>query len=405
MPDATTLTRTSSALRDARLLSLDAAAALEPFLNSPLLANGQINLLSLDPIAERLGERWAARREAVYDYTERALERHVGEQGYCLKISETDFLIVLPDERKFAAQARCLRVLREVMTYFLGEAKTADLTVRQVMRITPEGLEAALIDPAAVIAAAEQEEAEPVEVNSARLAVDHWTPFVASDGRRVRVSCVLEPVFELKRHGRIGYRIARRVVRVGSEDSLSATEIQSLSRSDIEKIDLATIARGLNRLRTEVGAERQLSLIVPVSYVSLSHRGSRAALAGLFGEARAFVRTGVICEICDIEGVPQAGLTEAIALIKPHCMFAIGRLLGAPDQGLGNLRDVGLHALSFEAPQGIFGDSEFLAWAKLAIGAAKRVAKSVMIYRLASARQAGIAGLLGASHASLRAGA
>ncbi len=72
MPDATTLIRTSSALRDARRLSLDATAALEPFLNSPLLASGQINLLSLDPIAERLGARWPARREPVYDYTERA---------------------------------------------------------------------------------------------------------------------------------------------------------------------------------------------------------------------------------------------------------------------------------------------------------------------------------------------
>ncbi len=128
---------------------------------------------------------------------------------------------MLPEERKFAAQARCLRVLREVMTYFLGEAKTADLTVRQVMRITPEGLEAALIDPVAVIAAAEREEAEPVDLDRARLAVDHWTPFVASDGRKVRVSCVLEPVFELKRHGRIGYRIARRVVSVGGEEALS----------------------------------------------------------------------------------------------------------------------------------------------------------------------------------------
>ena len=39
-----------------------------------------------------------------------------------------------------------------------------------------------------------------------------WSPFVASNGQHVRVSCTLEPVFEVKRHTRIGYRLRRRVL-------------------------------------------------------------------------------------------------------------------------------------------------------------------------------------------------
>jgi hypothetical protein len=387
-----------------RRLDPGTMGGLEPFLNSPLLASGQINLLSLDPIAERLGARWPARRDPIYDYVERALERHIGARGHIQRVSETDFLVVLPDEGKFTAQARCLRALREVLTYFLGEARPADLTVREVSRITPEGLEAVLVDPVAVIAAADIEEAQRAASKASARTMDRWTPFVASDGRKVRVSCVLEPVFELKHHTRIGYRIARRVLRTDTEEALTASEIQNLSRADIERIDLATIARGLDRLRTDAGHERQLSLIVPVSYTSLSNRGGRAALAALFGEAKALVRAGVICEICDIEGVPQVGLTEAISLIKPYCMFAIGHLRAAADHGLDSLRDAGLHAVSFEAPPGLVDDAEFLGWAKGAITAAKRIAKSVIIYRLDAPRHAGIVGLLGASHASLRSG-
>jgi hypothetical protein len=75
----------------------------------------------------------------------------------------------------------------------------------------------------------------------------------------------------------------------------------------------------------------------------------------------------------------------------------------APEQGYGNLRDAGLRAVSFEAPGAIVGDAEFFGWAKRSIRAAKLIAKSVMIYRSASLRHAGIAGLLGASHAGLRA--
>jgi hypothetical protein len=387
---------------DARRLNPEAVAALEPFLGSPLLANGQINLLSLDAVAERLGPRWAARRETVYDYTLRLLDREVGEQGRFLRVSETDFLIVLPDEQKFAAQLRCLRYLRDVLTFFLGQARPGDLTVREVTHITRHGLEAALVDPVRVGVEAERETTRAREAKALSATVDQWTPFVASDGRRVRVSCVLEPVFELKHYARIGNRIARRVLCMDTEEALTAAELQALSRSDIEKIDLATVARGLARLRTDTGGERQLSLIVPVSYISLSNRQSRAALASLFGEAKSFVETGVICEVCDIESVPQTALLEATSLMKPYCMFLTGGLAAAPDHGLSNLREAGLHAVSFEAPHAIVGDAEFIGWAKAAIGAAKRIAKSVMIYRLASPRHAGAAALLGASHASLR---
>jgi GGDEF domain-containing protein len=388
--------------RDARRLDADAASNLERFASSPALASGQVNLLSLDAIAERLGSRWTAKRDSVYEYIERTLERHVGNRGYFLRVSETDFLVALPDEQKFAAQMRCLRYLREVLMHFFGEAPAADVTVREVTRITADGLEARLVDPVEAARAADEEKAREIEVEGPAGPVDRWTPFVASNGRKVRVSCMLEPVLELKNYGRIGNRIARRVLRVDTDEPLTVAEIQNLSRSDIEKIDFATIARGLHRLRTETDEDHPLTLIIPVSFVSLSSRQGRAALASLFEEAKALVRAGVICEVCDIEGVPQAALLAATSLIKPYCLFLVGRLAAAPDHGLDNLRGAGLQAVSFEVSQTMVGDAEFLRWAKKAIGAAKRIAKSVMIYRLGSPRHAGMAALLGASHASMR---
>jgi hypothetical protein len=389
---------------DARRMDADAAIQLERFAASPAMANGQINLLSLDAIADRLGARWEAKRASVYDYMERTLERNVGPSGYFLRVSETDFLVALHDEQKFAAQLRCLRYLREVLMYFFGEAPAADVTVRQVVRITADGLEAVLVDPAEAARAAEEgEQAVDVEADDDTAPVDRWTPFVASNGRKVRVSCTLEPVLELKTYGRIGNRIARTVLRVDTGEALTVSEIQNLSRSDIERIDLATIARGLHRSRADADQDHPLTLIIPVSFTSLSSRQGRAALVELFAQAKAMVRAGVICEVCDIEGVPQAALLTATSLIKPYCLFLVGRLAAAPDHGLDNLRGSGLQALSFEASPTIGGDAEFLRWARKAIAAAKRSAKSVMIYRLESPRQAGMAALLGASHASMRA--
>ena len=429
-------------IEEVRRLNHEAISSLEPFIGSPLLENGQINLLSLDAVIARLGPRWRAKRAAVYDYMERTLDRGVGDEGHYLRVSDSDFLVVLPYERRSAAQIRCLRYLRAVLTHFLGEARPSDLAVREVTKIARRGLDAAKVDltqlaaeeaaerarqAAAPAQAPAQPQFAPTEeaphapaaaaatgsatararAPSARdggATPDHWSPFIANDGTRVRVSCVLEPVFELRGYGRIGNRIARRVIRMGTEEALASLELQNLSRADIERIDLATIARGLGRLRAEQQGERQLSLIIPVSYVTLSHRGGRAAVAELLHEAKELVQTGVILEVCDIEGVPQAALLEATSLIHPYCLFLIGRLAGAPDHALGNLQNAGLAGLSFEAPLNFGGDAEFMGWIKAAVAAARRIAKSVIVYRLDSARRAGMASLLGASHASLRPG-
>lgn len=393
------------AAQETRGLSPGAVVALEPFFGSGLLENGQINLISLDAIASRMGARWAMRSELVYEFTQRLLERHVGETGFFLRVSETDFLVVLPTEGKFAAKMRCIHYLREVLTHFLGEARSIDVTIREVTSITREGLEAVLVDPGHVEVAAEAE--VPFEAKSEELlvSVDRWTPFVASDGRTVRVSCAVEPVFELKNFERIGNRISRRVIYSDTEEILTAEKMQRLSRGDLEKIDLATIARGLERLRAESVNERPLSVIIPVSFVTLSHQQGRASVAALFDEAKSLVLTGVICEVCDIENVPQPALLTATSLVKQHCMFVIGRLSGAPDHRLSYLSAAGIHALSFEEPPGIAGEAEFVGWAKAAIGAAKLVVKSVLIYRLSQPRHAGLAALLGSSHASLRSGA
>lgn len=44
------------------------------------------------------------------------------------------------------------------------------------------------------------------KAESPRWSVDHWTPFVAADGRLLQVSAALEPVYELKAFTRIGFR-------------------------------------------------------------------------------------------------------------------------------------------------------------------------------------------------------
>ena len=93
-------------------------------------------------------------------------------------------------------------------------------------------------------------------------------------------------------------------------------------------------------------------------------------------------------------------LLAAAALLRPVTLLVVGRLSDTSPKAIARLEGAGMQALSFEGPPGL-GDAEFLGWATAAVGAAKRVAKSVLIYRGGSPARAGALASLGATHVSL----
>jgi len=390
-----------------RIVSAGAEDVLERFNQPALLSGGKVNLISLEAVETRFGARWAARQDQVYDFTARVLERGVGTQGFFHRVSPTDFFVVHPDLGRVAGQAACLRYLREVLNHFLGEDSMAANGVLQVTRLDRGALEARRLDLAAESEAADPEpDPQPVSAPVAadpEASLDRWTPFVAADGRQLRVTATLEPMFELKGFTRIGFRMIRRVIAIPGDEELSPKQVAMLSTADLLRVDLATIARGIGRLRAEQAGEQQLSLIVPLSYVSLASQTGRAEFVKQLKAAGALVKLGVICEICDIEGVPPGALLAATSLVRPFSLLVVGRLAEVTRAAINQLQGSGLNALAFDAPQGL-GDAEFVGWSAAAIGAAKRVAKSVLVCRVESHNRAATLASLGATHMSLASG-
>jgi hypothetical protein len=233
--------------------------------------------------------------------------------------------------------------------------------------------------------------------------IDQWTPFTATDGRRMRVSCTLEPVIQLASSAPIGYRLARRVLELPSERVLSLQEQNNLSRADIGKIDFATIARGLDRLSAEKGESALPCLVLPISCVTLSNYSARNTLAGLLKKAKDVVRHGLICEVCDIEGVPLGTLQTAIQVIRPFCLRVVGRLREPPSFAVRQLKGGGLDGLSIECPEHAT-DPEFVGFTRNLIQVCRSVSKTVFLFQVAGIRHAAIAAQLGITHATVAAG-
>ncbi len=386
-----------------RLISADARQALEQLKTTSLLSEGKVCLVGLDAIRERMGARWGARREMVYDHVQQTLRRQLGAHGFFLRITEADYLVAQPAVSRLSAQAYCLNCLRDILNYFLGEALVADIVVHVVTWIGDGEVDARQLDVARIESDETAERAARLTSRQSGLALtsqDRWSPFVAQDGRGLRASCQLEPVFQLKTYGRIGYRMTRRVLQIPGETPLTLAEQRKLTSLDTEKIDFATLARGLNRLQQDAEGDRQPSLILPVSFVTLSSQRGRAVLADFFRAAQASVQRGLICEVCDIEGVPPSALLAATSLIRPFCLFVVGRLGAAPAAPLTSLKDAGLQGFSIECPPALMSDNEFGGFAKAVVGAARPISRAVMLFGIASAHHAAIASLYGATHAS-----
>jgi alpha-D-ribose 1-methylphosphonate 5-triphosphate synthase subunit PhnG len=386
-----------------RLTSGDARQALDQMKGSPLVSEGRVCLIGLDAIRHRMGSRWAGRRETVFAYAQQTLRRQIGAHGFALRISEIDFLVAQPAVSRLVGQVQCLNCLRDILDHFLGEAQLGDLIVHEVMAIGDGEIDALKLDVGRH--AASRLPNEPATASPAPADPDRWAPFAAQDGRTLRASCALEPVFQLKTFGRIGYRLTRRVLAGPNDRALSMEEQRQLSSAEIEKIDFATLARGLNRLEGETDTERQPSLILPVSYVTLANQRGRNTLADFLRAAQGAVQRGLICEVCDIEGVPPSALVAAISRIRPFSLFVVGRLANPPAASMEPLKDVGLNGFSIERPAGSLTDAEFAEFARTVTLATKPAARGMMFFGLTGAKEVAMASLYGATHASFAPGA
>jgi hypothetical protein len=385
-----------------RLLSPGIGVALERFATPKLLAAGKVNLIALDAVAERFGDRWAMRRDHVHSHVKAMLNRQVGAQGYYLRISETDVLVCQPKLSRLAGQAFCLRLLREILRHFMGAAEPAHVTVHEVLQVSSTGVEARPVDPRVAEAAEEEPNAPDSTDDSAPNAMLAppvvWTPFVAANGCKVDVACTLEPVMELKGNMTIGLRFRRAVADADTGREFTTAEVARLSRSDRLRIDLGAVALGLSELRINPPAAPPPALILPVSFSSLSNLDDRARIASAFEEARAYSRQGVICELREIEGVPITTLQAATLMIAPFSLFVIGHLEEFTPVEARVLKDAGLRGISTEWPS-YLDEAAFLPWVKRTVIAGKNAGRSVLLYRLPSIQKAMIAAAIGATHA------
>src|SRR5258708_9802646 len=99
--DAQALAQLSGALR---LVSDDVQASVDRFSDPHMMAAGKVNIISVEAVQQRFGTRWSLRKDQVFAFTERVLQRGVATSGVYIRVSDTDFFIIQPELGRLAGQ-------------------------------------------------------------------------------------------------------------------------------------------------------------------------------------------------------------------------------------------------------------------------------------------------------------
>ncbi len=388
-----------------RIAATDVAAVLERVAGAELAARGAITVISIDAVRDTVGDRWARNRAAVWAYVQRRMGEHLQPGDIFQRIGDTDFLIAMTSEHGAAAQAVALRILEEVLSHFLGEAKPSQLRIRTVTDVTGDELRCVTLDPR-VIAVARRTADTPDSPH--RLGIDpreearrNPASFVTDSGARLRIDFALEHLVSLRHQVTAALRVEPTVIDEASGRVFAARQLIKLSDDELEQIDQATMDYGA--LFLPAGQDRaRTPLILPASFRTMMARKGRGMLIAAAGQAPDLARTGLLVELNDVDrGTPPGRLIEVVGLLRTltRGVFVRG---GLSRDALEPLRGARLAGVTMDAAE-LTNDASKLAASLLDFGRqARGLAPAVAVQGLPSDDYFAVAEVAGMTHAAVR---
>lgn len=290
-----------------------------------LIESGRVNLIGLDLIRERLGERWPRRRDQVWAHADKVLDRYLEPSDSGRRVSEVEYALAFASLPPAVARGRCLRILDEILSHFLGEVGGDQLTLNTVVSIArgeircqpvqPEEVRALLSEPrpTSLPASARDDDADAAGTAWSSAA---WPtrPVRLRSGQDLRLCVWTEPLHHVRRPDSVGLRFARDVTDARGR-SLSASEREALTPLDAAELDLATLEQ-VREGMIDWGARAGL-FVAPLSFSAAANAPARMRLRHLLDEVDEIDRERLILEVETVPSdVPSSRIVETVGLLQ-----------------------------------------------------------------------------------------
>jgi hypothetical protein len=330
------------------LNAADNEQLLARFNDADLIAKGALHVLCFDAIRERSGARWATRQDSVREFIERHFEKYFLPADHLVQMDDVNFLLVQPLGTNYTAQGRALKLLGEVLQFFLGASARADIRLSCVVRIGPDGVEAAQVEVsdtdlarmASVTWASESAEAAatapaggpPTAPAAGLLAgaglVDRQGPApppVKGD-RTYEAMFVIEPIWSIKQRAVVSY-LLRPLIFEHQADRIVEADLANATLGDLVRLDLIVLAEA-KRIFDEQGSGHHFALHVPIHHASLGMISTRQVLLSALDRLKPLAPRLVMVLTGLDTGAPQSRILELTSVLSNKCRAVVAL---APD--------------------------------------------------------------------------
>lgn len=283
-----------------------------------LLRSGVVNVIGLDTVKERAGERWDKLHGSIYSRLEAILRRKLRGEDFFARLSPVGYLIAMPGVEREEAQVCCLSITLELHRGLFG---SCDLGHIEILAGAPGEADTISFEPIAA-------DQLTMLVRKHRLN-EHHQP---EDQPRLGAvpaqpasnkGFVFSPLWDPQKEAVIGYRC----VPAQGHGGIGQGTGPLRSKVDLE-MAVGALRHGGNALIQNVERGDRFFISVPMTYEALSCPLTRMEIASACRAMSNRLRAYLLFEISEIpRGVPAGRLADLGATIRPFCK---GLIVHAP---------------------------------------------------------------------------
>lgn len=306
------------------------SASVENLLREPGAAQaaerGLVHILNVAAIRDTVGARWTRQAAVVEDFVVRAFQRGARDDDFIVRVNDADFILIQPGRDPMSALSRASQLMRETLSFFLGEAKTENVHISIVDCVSGDGVRARRL------AGEDLRAASSLRHRDLALSEDGSAPWEAFDiPALARTSFILkrpgaddlqalfyvEPVWRLDKSAVLSFVVRTLLLQATPEGPVP------VDYGDLPPSTHAVLAvRSLAFARSILGQSdvRPIgALHVPIGYDALTQSGPRTSvLADLKRHDLEGHRLRTMIEVTHVPvAVPAVRLSELVGQLKP----------------------------------------------------------------------------------------
>jgi hypothetical protein len=299
-------------------------AIIESLASNGLVEAGQVVVISIDAIRERVGARWPMRQPTVWEFAQREFRRQFTPRDQLLQLNDGCYMLVQPGQIPSAAQGRAINFLRDLLQFFLGESAKANIRVGRVVGVRDgEVLQEPLTPQEFDLA----ERAAPRADMAGDGPLAGVATVAAGGARNFAVRFSSDPIWSRKKNAIVSYRLKPDVYERLPDDDFRPVDVAQASTREIVGIDLIVLEEALNLLDSaEPNAKFGLHAPLHISTMN-SSLGRQAVFARLSAAPKETSGRLAIC-LEGLGGAPRFVLDTAVATLLPFVLGVVGQ---APD--------------------------------------------------------------------------